>query len=129
MEHISLLQSFENETLQAEHFGHKQHIIVAHMMLQKYDGITAIYRFAQGIKSLTKKAGADDKFNATITVAMMSIIAERMNKIKDQHVDDFLAENHDLYESNPLKNHFTTERLNSNLARETFLLPDLWINP
>ncbi len=120
----SLLEAFETYTIDAKSFGHRDHLRVAFMMLEKYDFLEATYRYSRTIQKLANAAGAPAKFNTTITIAFMGMIAERMADKECGTADDFLDSNPDLITSKTLRNHYSESRINSDLARTAFLLPD-----
>ena len=64
------------------------------------------------------------KYNATITITFLSLIAERRSQSDSSDLGSFLASNPDLLEKDVLKGWYSEERLNSPLAREQFLLPN-----
>ena len=64
------------------------------------------------------------KFNATITLAFMSLIAERMATTQYVDYDDFITSNPDLLSKDVLEQWYSPERLSSILARSIFLMPD-----
>lgn len=120
-----LVQKFENNTLEPEDFGHKEHLIVAHTMLDEYTFIEAAAAYSKGIQNLAERAGAPDKFNTTITLALLSIIAERMSRSKALGWDDFISQNQDLNSKSILAQMYSKGRMTSDLARSILLLPDL----
>lgn len=122
--HSQLLKDFESFETNAAEFKHLQHVQVAFGMLQKYRFTEAVSRYSESIETIATRAGAADKFNITITVAFLSIIAERMHDLPDTDLDGFLSANQDLLDKNLLKNWYTDERLQSDAARQSFLLPD-----
>ena len=122
--YADLARSFEAQDLDASGFGHMDHVGVAYEMLKHHDFIEATSRYAQNIRSIAAKAGNPDKFNATITFAFMSLIAERMVTGQHEDYDDFIAQNPDLKSMDVLKKWYSPERLHSASAREVFLLPD-----
>ncbi len=118
-----ITRSFEAHAIDNTTFGHAEHVQVAFDLLRKYDFIDAAAIYAKGIRALAAKAGAPDKFNLTITYAFMSLIAERMAKSSDRSYDDFVAAHPDLMSKSVLSNWYSSDRLNSALARGVFLLP------
>jgi len=116
--------SFEAHDLDAGAFHHLDHVGVAYEMLRKYDFMDAMVRYAENIKIIATKAGAADKFNATITFVFMSLIAERMETTRHAGYDDFIAQNQDLTSKDVLRKWYSTERLQSDLARIVFLMAD-----
>lgn len=112
-------------TLDAAAFTHLDHVAVAHEALRRYDFETAHARVAAGIQALADRAGAPEKFNATITFAYMSAIAERMDGAADGDFGDFLDRSGELLSPEFLAQRYSPARLHSPLARRTPLLPDL----
>lgn len=123
-DYADLTRSFEAQDLDASRFRHMDHIGVAYEMLEHHDFIEATSRYARNIRAIAAKAGNPDKFNATITLAFMSLIAERMVSREYRDYDDFIAQNPDLTSMDVLKKWYSPERLHSAPAREVFLLPD-----
>ncbi|MEM7254283.1 MAG: hypothetical protein AAF493_22930, partial [Pseudomonadota bacterium] len=69
------------------------------------------------------KAGAPEKFHVTITLAFLSVIAERMAERSWTDFETFIAENEDLMRRDFLRAWYSDERLNTQRARELFVLP------
>ena len=63
-------------------------------------------------------------FKHSITLAFLSLIAERMEATRYETFDDFIAQNMDLLSGNILAKWYSPERLQSDLARTVFLMPD-----
>ncbi|MBL4756639.1 MAG: hypothetical protein JKY32_03045 [Rhizobiales bacterium] len=74
---------------------------------------------------MATKAGAPKKFNLTITIAFMSLIAERMAACDHEGYEDFMSLNLDLMAKDLLEKQYTPTRLYSDLARSVFLMPDI----
>mgnify|MGYP001604324362 CR=1 FL=1 len=118
-------ERFEREEIAAEDFGHREHVRAAFELLKKYDFLEATARYAKTIKSMAAKAGAPEKFNVTITVAFMGLIAEKMTRIADYpDFDSFYTMNPDLT-GNALSPWYSAERISCDLSRKVFLMPDL----
>ncbi len=120
----SLLDHFESGDIAATAFGHREHLQVAYSMLGRYDFVEACARYASTIRAMATSAGAPEKYNTTITIAFMSLIAERLSRSTCADFDAFLASNPDLLNSDVLNTWYSQERLQSPLARCQFLLPD-----
>ncbi len=119
-----LLEQFEARQISAPDFHHKDHILVAFEMLKKYDFVDACNRYACTIRAMAESVGVPEKYNATITIAFMSLIAERKSLFDRDDLDGFIASNPDLLDKSVLKTWYTQERLTSAMARGQFLLPD-----
>ncbi|MDH3743078.1 MAG: hypothetical protein OER56_15925 [Hyphomicrobiales bacterium] len=118
------VRSFEDCDIDASDFGHIDHIGVAYAMLRRYDFLDASIKYSNCINTIATKAGAAQKFNTTITLAFLSLIAERMQRAHHETFDDFIAQNQDLLSGNVLAKWYSPERLQSDLARTVFLMPD-----
>ena len=105
-------------------FSHADHVGVAYEMLRNHDFLNASVKYAECISTIATKAGAARKFNTTITLAFLSLIAERMQTTPHDGFDEFISNNQDLVTGNPLDAWYSPERLQSDLARTVFLLPD-----
>jgi hypothetical protein len=68
--------------------------------------------------------GKPQAFHQTITIAFLSLIAERIESGGAADFADFAQANPDLLEKSVLSRWYRAERLASTAARRTFLLPD-----
>ena len=123
-DYAELTRSFEARDLDASAFRHVDHVGVAYEMLRNYDFLDATIKYAGSIHEIATKAGVPRKFNATITLAFLSLIAERMNTTQHVGYDDFISRNPDLLSKDVLAHWYSPERLQSDLARQVFLMPD-----
>ena len=73
---------------------------------------------------MAERAGVPAKFNTTITVAFLGLVAERSTERPSASWEEFAKANPDLMEKNVLDAWYETGRLSSDAAREIFLLPD-----
>ena len=119
----SLFDRFEADEVQGGTFTHRDHVEVAYEMLKRYDFAEAVARTSKGLRSIARRAGAPGKFHVTITVAFMSIVAERMSGQAPGSFESFLEVNGDLLRRDLLDQIYPRERLSSDTARMTFILP------
>ena len=122
--YAELIDSFEACNIDVSKFGHVDHIGIAYEMLSLYDFLTATRRYAESINAIATTAGAAQKFNITITIAFLSLIAERMEVTRHNTFDEFIEQNQDLLSRDVLERWYMPERLKSDLARTVFLLPN-----
>ncbi|CAM2009201.1 hypothetical protein [Acanthopleuribacter pedis] len=122
-DYAAYTEDFEAGRIAAETFTHVDHLGVAWDMLGRYDFLTAAAHYATGIQQLATRAGVPEKANLTITLAFLSLIAERRITSPAKSFETFLSANPDLCDRNPLRHWYTPERLNTPLARTVFLLP------
>lgn len=73
---------------------------------------------------MAEHVGVAEKYNATITFAFMSLIAERKSLSPSDDFESFLESNPDLLDKSVLRRWYSEKRLFSALARKQFLLPD-----
>lgn len=123
----NLLSAFEAATLTPGQFHHRDHIRVAWLMLKKGSLEQVLVRFPRALQRLAKALGADNLYHQTITWTYVFAIHERMTNMAGDH--DWAA--FELAHPDLLGNHqrfmsryFTDQVLNSDLARQTFILPD-----
>ena len=120
----ALLQAFETERLDARNFTHRDHVAVAYELLKRRTFLEASACYGTRLEAIATNAGAARIFNTTITLAFMALIAERMASCDADTFGGFISANPDLLERDPLAPWYTQERLDSDLARKIFLLPD-----
>jgi hypothetical protein len=123
-DYCEMTRAFERGEVEPVGFSHADHVGVAWTMLRAYPFLTAAARYGAQIEDLARRAGAADKFNVTITLAFLSLIAERQARAKCPSAAAFLRENPDLLRGNPLSGFYSEQRLSEGIAREIFLLPD-----
>lgn len=120
----TMLERFQRGALDPGGFRHADHVGVAYEALARHGFFKALQIYADGLMALVEKAGVPEKFNATVTFAYMSAIAERMHRRPSAGAADFLAGNPDLLSGAVLERYSKT-RLQDDLARKVALLPDL----
>jgi hypothetical protein len=123
-----LADRFEALAMDPRTFRHRDHVATAWAMLERYPLLEATTRYAATLKEFATRAGDAEKFHATITVAFVALIAERMHDRVYADADDFCARNPDLLDSSVLLGVYSPERLRSDAARRAFVLPDRLVN-
>lgn len=122
--YLGKLQRLMSGTLDPAEFRHMDHIGVTYEALARHEFFDAAYRVSSALRALAERAGVPDKFNATMTWAYMSLIAERMRTTEHQSAEEFIDRNPDIACSAALAPWYSQQRLKSELARSTVLLPD-----
>jgi len=125
MNYSKLCTVFESGGLDASQFTHLDHLGVAFEMLKKYDFLQAAAVYADRIKEMAIEADAPDKFNLTITLAFLSLTAERMHNTQYADFTTFIDNNPDLLSGHLMESLYSKKRLYSAQARQLFLLPNL----
>lgn len=105
-------------------FRHRDHVCIAFEMLKRYDFPETVLHFSRTLRAMAEKAGRPEAFHQTVTIAFLSLIAERMDAGQRDDFETFARANPDLLEKSALSRWYRPERLASEAARRTFLLPD-----
>ena len=121
------IAAFETLDFDVEHFDHTAHVYVAWQYVRAYDLLTAIGRYRDTLIRLTAKLGVPDKYHETITWFYLVAVSEGATGHCRDDWRAFCDSNPGLFERNPsaIRRHYSTERLNSPIARAAFVLPDL----
>lgn len=122
---IALVDAFEEGTLDLSSFGHAEHVRVAWALIVTHGTTAGLQRFDEGLRRLTAAAGASGRYHATITHALVYLIAERVAVQGAAPWETFARANEDLltWPSPALAELYDEPTLASDLARRTFLLP------
>ncbi|MCV2884023.1 hypothetical protein OE749_04885 [Aestuariibacter sp. AA17] len=118
---------FEKLTLDHQYFDHLGHLRIAWLYLMQSDLEQAVDSTCNGIRSYAESLGAKDKFNFTISYALVMIISNRMNAEKQSNWQNFLNKNRDLADDalGILCKHYNKSTLFSEDARKQLILPDI----
>ena len=119
--------AFENATIDARDFDHEAHLLVGWRFLQEQSLLDAINRFSAALKRLTRKLEVPDKYHETITCFYLIKIAERCAGQAATDWPAFKDANPDLFARNPslIRQYYSESLLESEHARQAFVLPDL----
>lgn len=123
----AFIEQFENQTLPPELFNHHGHLRLAWLYLQRYPLQQAIEKVTTGISAYASSLGAKDKFQHTLTEAIVRIMALRKAQSHADTLESYLADNYDLVDSigSVVGTYYSQELLNSEQARSGFMSPDL----
>jgi hypothetical protein len=119
------LDAFLHGEVDNKSFHHVDHVRVAFEILGRHDFPDAVAAYSTGLKSIARRAGNPGAYHETITVAFLSLIAERRIVGDYRDFSAFVADNADLLDKSVLGRWYTPERLQSETARRTFVLPSL----
>lgn len=118
------IEKFEAGDIDPARFDHESHVYIAWLYVQSNELADAIGKFDKALKRLVSKFGERDKYHATLTWFFMLLVAERT--IDNEPWLTFKNKNQDVItdSKNILSRYYTTERLYSESARKSFVLPD-----
>jgi hypothetical protein len=120
-----LMRVFEAGKVPDGGFHHEQHVRVAWNYLKAHSLPEALARFCSALKGFAHSQGAPNLYHETITVAFMSLVAQRVASRPGLPWDAFVAAWPDLMERALLSRWYARETLESALARAVFVLPDV----
>jgi hypothetical protein len=122
-----LFDRFVDTSLPADQFHHQQHVHVAWMFVRAHGMPAALAEFSAAIKRFAEAKGATGLYHETITWAFLLLIADRQARTPADTWLDFESANRDLLTWKPsiLDRYYSRELLASDLAKRTFLMPDL----
>ena len=118
------LERFVRGEIDAAAFPHREHVRMAFEMLRRHDFAETVWLFSKALRAMTAKAGKPQAFHQTITVAFLSLVAERMARGGPLEFAAFERANRDLLAKGALDPWYRPDRLASELARRTFVLPE-----
>ena len=114
------------ESCELTEFHHREHVRAAWGMLREGGLLETLERYPAAIRRFAHSVGADGKYHETITWAFLFLVHERMGELPAGHDwNEFAAVSNDLLIDHraTMLRHYSAERLDSDLARRTFLLP------
>ena len=118
------LERFVRGEIDASAFPHREHVRMAYEMLRRHDFAETVLHYSRALRAMSARAGKPQAFNQTVTIAFLSLVAERMEGGAGADFAAFQRDNAVLFEKNALARWYRPERLASDAARRTFLLPD-----
>ncbi|MGB1236740.1 MAG: hypothetical protein ACPG4U_00940 [Pseudomonadales bacterium] len=127
LDNREFLNQLENCTLAPEVFNHIGHLRFCFLCLENAPLEAAIERICNTIKAYAISLEVEEKFNLSLTHALVRIVERRTLQTPQQSWQAFLQANTDLVENTQdvLRLHFSDELLYSERARTELILPDL----
>jgi hypothetical protein len=121
------LAGFEACALPPAAFDHRGHLRLAWLRLQAAPLAEAVPAVCEGIRRFAAHLGVPEKYNHTLTEALVRLMARGGAQEPTVGFADFLAANPALVRDarGLLARHYSAARLESAAARERFLAPDL----
>jgi hypothetical protein len=122
-----LIQQFEEGRTAAATFHHADHVRLAFEYLRRYSVIEALQRFSAALQRFAAAQGKAQLYHETITWAYLLLIRERIARAGGARSwEEFAEGNADLLISKGgvLDAIYRRETLDSDLARQIFVLPD-----
>jgi len=105
-------------------FPHRDHVRLGFEMLRRHSFVETALHYSQGLQRMTARIGKPEAFHQTVTIAFLSLIAERMQSGSYDDFEAFIQANDDLVSKGTLGRWYSPGRLGLEAARRTFVLPD-----
>jgi len=117
------LERFVRGEIDAASFPHREHLRMAFEILRRHDFAESVWLFSRALRTMTTRAGKPQAFHQTITVAFLSLVAERMELGQHRDFVAFEQAHPELIDTGVLGNWYARGQLASDVARRTFVLP------
>ncbi|TCO65792.1 hypothetical protein [Actinocrispum wychmicini] len=111
--------------LQANHFGHRQHVHLTWLAIREYGTETAVDLISDGIRNTARYAGAPQKYNATVSRAWVELVGHHVSESTVADFDTFVGDNAALLDKRLLTRFYRTSTLAGAKARAEWVEPDL----
>jgi hypothetical protein len=124
-----LISEFERGRVPGD-FHHADHMRVAFAYVSEFPMLEAIATFSAALKRFAISKGKPNLYHETITWAYLLLIGERLSRAgKTRSWEKFAEKNQDLlaWKSGILERYYSKQTLESDIARERFILPDRMI--
>lgn len=123
-----LLAAFAAQSLDPGTFGHREHVrlVWLHLHLQRLPLLEAVQQQCGGLQRWTAALGVPGKYHATLTIAWVLLVADRMQCNDASTFEAFVEAHPDLLDSkgSALGCHYSKLVLHSPDARRHFVVPD-----
>jgi hypothetical protein len=119
--------AFEACTLRRESFRHRDHVRLGWIYLRLHGMPEALRRFSTALRRYAEAQGHAGLYHETITWAYLFLIHERLQQLDIGTSERFVEAHPELLSRDEpiLQAYYSTEKLGSDLARHSFVLPDL----
>ena len=118
------LERFVRGEIDASAFPHREHVRMAFEMLRRHDFAETVWHFSRTLRAMAAKAGKPQAFNQTVTIAFLSLIAERMERDGAPDFAAFVRAHPEMLDKSALSRWYRPDQLSTEIARRTFVLPE-----
>jgi hypothetical protein len=122
---VVTLERFVRGEVDAAQFPHREHVRMAFEMLRRHDFAESVLHYSRALRLMVARAGKPQAFHQTVTVAFLALVAERMAEC-GEHADfaALVGRHPELLDKSVLKRWYAPQRLGSEAARRSFILPE-----
>jgi hypothetical protein len=122
--HLTELQRFSRGECDLTNFPHREHVRMAFEMLRRHSFPETVLFYSRALRTMAERAGKPRAYHETVTIAFLSLISERMHSGHHLDFESFERMHTDLFNKTLLQSWYRPDRLATDLAKRTFLLPD-----
>src|SRR5215468_4541248 len=90
-------------------FSHREHVRMGFEMLCRHSFPETVLHYSQALRKMAARAGKPEAYHETVTIAFLSLIAERMDDTTD--FERFASANPDLFDRRALARWYRSQRL------------------
>lgn len=109
----------------AERFGHRQHVHLTWLAVQRYGTAAAVGLVSDGIQRTARYAGAPQKYNATVSRAWVELVGHHAGSSASTSFDSFARQNPALLDKRLIGRFYRPSTLAGERARRGWVEPDL----
>lgn len=109
----------------AERFGHRQHVHLTWLAVNRYGTAAALILVSDGIQTAARYAGAPRKYNATVSRAWVELVGHHAGHSNAAGFDAFATQHAVLLDKRLLTRFYRPATLASQAARTGWVEPDL----
>jgi hypothetical protein len=120
------VRAFEACELSNECFHHRDHIRLAWIYLQRYTELEAREHMAGAIRRFAAHHGKSDKYHETVTVAWLRLVANGIARMPAHaSFEELTGALPELLDKRTIEKFYSRQALTSDVARTTYIEPDL----
>jgi hypothetical protein len=109
----------------SDRFGHRQHVHLTYLAVQRYGTAAAVNLVSDGIQRTARYAGAPQKYNATVSRAWVELVGHHACRSGATDFDAFAGQHPALLEKGLLTRFYRSSTLASEAARTGWVEPDI----
>jgi hypothetical protein len=119
------LRGFLNCSLDPSHFGHREHLRAAWLLLRRYGSTDGGEKFVLAIKTFVAKHNARAKYHETLTRTWLAAVEDALIAVESvDDFDEFLELRPQLLDPDHPEHHYSPDLLWSDAARREMVEPD-----
>jgi hypothetical protein len=117
------LERFVRGEIAAADFPHREHVRMAFEMLRRCDFAESVWLYSKTLRMMALRADKPQAFSQTVTLAFLSLIAERMEQSRPADFSAFAREHAEVFDKDLLARWYPREQLAADITRRVFVLP------